>query len=233
MVSIKKKRQRLFNEGEGHAMGFNILDLLLPRETKFFVYMGQQVDFLNKSTVIFKDLMTNIKSLSEEQIKEKLIQIKECESDGDEVEHQILNALHNTFITPIDREDIHTLAINIDRALDILNSISRKVEIYKIREVPVNVCRFAAIIVNIAEQMKIAIEQLQKKASLEEVVNKMHGLENEADELFHESMAELFSGKNDPVYIIKFKEFYEHLETVVDAIDYVGKLIRGIKVKQG
>jgi uncharacterized protein len=224
---------RIFRIGRTTSMGFNVFDLLLPRETKFFIFMGQQVEFLKDGSTLFRDLMANIQSMSEEQIREKLIAIKVCEIKGDEIEHQIFNALHKTFITPIDREDIHTLAINIDRSLDILNSISRKVEIYNIREVPVKVCSFAAIIVQIAEQLDLAVGQLQKKAGLEEVVNKMHTLENEADELFHESMAELFSGKNDPVHIIKFKEFYEHLENVVDSIDYVGKLIRGIKVKQG
>jgi uncharacterized protein Yka (UPF0111/DUF47 family) len=81
--------------------------------------------------------------------------------------------------------------------------------------------------------MKIALVQLQNKDDINDVVAKMHELENEADELFHGSMAELFNGNNDIVYVIKFKEFYEHLETVVDVIDYFGKLIRGIRVKQG
>lgn len=214
-------------------MGFNVLDLLLPRETKFFKYMDEQIALLGKCTIVFRDLVESIHTLSEAQIKERLNEIKDFETKGDDVEREILFALHKTFITPIDREDIHTLAITIDRALDILNSISRKVEIYNIREVPANVCKFAAIIVKIAEDLKIAIDRLQKKNALDEVVANMHNLENEADELFHASMAELFNGKNDAVYIIKFKEVYEHLESVVDVIDYLGKLIRGIKVKQG
>jgi uncharacterized protein Yka (UPF0111/DUF47 family) len=123
--------------------------------------------------------------------------------------------------------------INIDRAIDILNSISRKFDIYNIREVPANVCTFAGIIVEISRQMEIALALLQRKDDPGEAVGGMRGLENRADELFHASMEELFSGKNDTVRIIKFKEIYEHLETVVDAVDYVGKLLRGIKVKQG
>jgi uncharacterized protein Yka (UPF0111/DUF47 family) len=214
-------------------MGFNIFDLLLPRETKFFTYMDQQVEFLSISTAIFQELVINIKTLSEDQIKAKLVKIKECETKGDEVEHRIINALNKTFITPLDREDIHLLAYNIDRAMDILNSISRKVEIYNIREVPSNVCKFADIIVKINKQMEISVKTLRKKDGVDAVVNLMHELENEADELFHTSMAELFRDKNNSIHIIKFKEFYEHLESVVDAIDYVGKLVRGIKVKQG
>jgi Phosphate transport regulator (distant homolog of PhoU) len=214
-------------------MGFNIFDLLLPRETKFFGYMDQQAQFLVKGAHIFQDLVKNIQNLSEEEIKARLSEIKDCESKGDKIERQIIDELGKTFITPIDREDIHTLAINVDRALDILNSISRKVEIYHIRQVPANVCAFAEIIVKISEQMIPLINQLKKKTSIDAAASEMHTLENEADELFHVSMAELFSEKNNPIHIIKFKEFYEHLESVVDAIDYVGKLIRGIKVKLG
>jgi uncharacterized protein len=214
-------------------MGSNIFDFLLPKETKFYSFMEQQVEHLVCSTGIFKELVDNIKDMSEDQIREKLVKIKECETCGDQVEHNILNELKKTFITPIDREDIHTLAINIDRANDILNSISRKIEIYNIREAPDNVRKFADIIVKITKQMETTVKRLAKKENIDEVVHKMHELENEADELFHVSMAELFNDGHDPIYILKFKEFYEHLETVVDAVDYVGKLIRGIRVKHG
>jgi hypothetical protein len=114
----------------------------------------------------------------------------------------------------------------------VLNSISRKIEIYNIRQVPANVWKFADIIVKIAVKMGEVVSMLKTHKSIEAAVRDMHELENEADELFHVSMAELFNEK-DPIHIIKFKEVYEHLESVVDAIDYVGKIIRGIRVKQG
>ena len=213
-------------------MGMNIFDLLLPRETKFFKYMEQQAGFLCKGCLTFKELVGKIETLSEDEIKKELLVIKDCESRGDEVERTIIEELNKTFITPIDREDIHTLAINVDRALDILNSISRKIEIYNIRKVPANVWKFSDIIVKISEQMVEVMHLLKTRKDIKDAATKMHTLENEADELFHVSMAELFNEK-DPIHIIKFKEVYEHLESVVDAIDYVGKLVRGIKVKQG
>ncbi len=209
----------------------NILDLLLPRETKFYKFMDQQVGFLSTSTTTFQDLVVNIKNLNEDQIREKLAKIKDCENRGDQVEHQILQTLVVTFVTPFDREDINSLAMSMDRALDILNSISRKIEMYNIRDVPANICKFADIIVRITRQMGISVDQLRKRQNVDNAVKNMHELEHEADDLFHESMAQLFSNKNDPVYIVKFKEFYEHLESVVDAIDYVGKSVKGIGVK--
>ena len=211
----------------------NIIEFLLPRDirnTKFFKFMDQQVGYLSTCTTTFQDLVVNIKTLDEGQIREKLAKIKDCENRGDQVEHQILQTLMVTLITPFDREDIHSLAINMDKALDILNSISRKIEMYNIRDVPANICRFADIIVRITRQMGISVEQLHKRQNVDKAVRNMHELEHEADDLFHESMAQLFSNKNDPVYIVKFKEFYEHLESVVDAIDYVGKSVKGIGV---
>jgi predicted phosphate transport protein (TIGR00153 family) len=217
----------------GKIMGFNIFDLLLPRETKFFDFLLGQAQALKDGSSTFRTLIETISKLSEEEIKVQLKAINEFEKKGDALELTIINELHNTFITPLDREDIHTLSINIDRALDILNSISRKIDIYNVREMPSNVARFARIIDEIAAHLISLVGHLKNRTSIHDIADKMHRLENEADELFHISMAELFSGKYTPIDIIKFKEFYEHLEYTVDAIDYVGKIIRGIKVKQG
>ncbi len=214
-------------------MKLNLLDILLPRETKFFTYFTEQVDVFVEGSKLFKKLVTNLDTLSEEEIRNSLAEIKECELRGDAVEQKIITELHQTFITPIDREDIHTMAINIDRCLDILNSVSRKIDIYSIRKVPANVRRFADIIVEMAEEMGRLVKALRNLKDVSEVSKKMHLLENKADELFHQSMAELFKDNVDPIDVIRLKELYEHLESVVDCSDYIGKLVRGVAVKQG
>ena len=214
-------------------MKLNLLDILLPRETKFFTYFTEQVDVFVEGSKLFKKLVTNLDMLSEAEIRNSLAEIKECELRGDAVEQKIITELRQTFITPIDREDIHTMAINIDRCLDILNSVSRKIDIYSIRKVPANVRRFADIIVEMAEEMGRLVKALRNLKDVSEVSKKMHLLENKADELFHQSMAELFKDHVDPIDVIRLKELYEHLESVVDCADYIGKLVRGVAVKQG
>jgi uncharacterized protein len=214
-------------------MKFNILDLLLPRETKFYKYFDQQVDYLLEGSRIFRDLLSEISTLDEATIKAKLRAIQSCEQRGDEIEVKIIDELHKTFITPIDREDIHELAISIDRALDILNSIARKFDIYAMRTVPKYANEFAEIIVQIAVELGTLMRALGKKTDVNELVSKMHKLENRADDLFHIGMAELFKNYKDPVEIIKYKEVYEHLENIVDSIDFIGKMVRGIIVKLG
>ena len=216
-------------------MRFNLIDLLLPRETKFFTLLDQMGDLLRDSTRTFRDLVVGIETLSDEEIRQRLSIIKDCEQRGDKLEATILDELDGTFITPIDREDIQTMTLQLDKSLDILNSISRKVEMYNMREVPVHICKFAEILASIALLACELIHDLRAKKDVKTKVDAMHKLENEADDLFHVSMAELFSG-DDPYQtkeMTKFKEFYEHLETAVDSIDYFGKLVRGIRMKQG
>jgi uncharacterized protein len=217
------------------AMRFNLIDLLLPRETKFYTLLNQMGDLLLNSTRTFRDLVTEIELLSDEEIQKRLYTIKDCEQRGDKLEATILDELDGTFITPIDREDIQTMTLQLDKALDILNSISRKVEMYNMRKVPVHLCQFAEIIANISALACELIHDLRAKKEVKGKVDAMHKLENEADDLFHVSMAELFSGDDEyqTKEMTKFKEFYEHLENAVDSIDYFGKLVRGIRMKQG
>src|SRR5690349_12395043 len=102
-------------------MSFNLLDLLLPRETKFFGLLEQMSALLVTSTRAFHDLVVQIEVLTDDEILKRLLIIKGCEQQGDKLEVKILDELDHTFITPIDREDIQTLTLQIDKALDILN----------------------------------------------------------------------------------------------------------------
>jgi uncharacterized protein len=214
-------------------MGFNIFDLLLPRETKFFDHLIQHVDCFCEAASAFKELVYHMEDLKGDEVKKKIMLINDCEARGDTIERKIIDELNATFITPLDREDIHTLAVHIDNAIDILNSITSKIEIYQIQRLPTNVCKFADIVVRMSEMLKRLMKELKGKRNIEAISANMHKTENEADDLFHRCLADLFSTKTDPVDIIKFKEVYEHLESVVDSVDFIGKLVRGIIVKQG
>lgn len=216
-------------------MRISLLDLLLPRETKFYHLLQQMSELLLISCGAFRDLVVQIESLSEEEIRKRLFTIKDCEQKGDKLEVMILDELDRTFITPIDREDIQTLTLQLDKSLDILNGISRKVEMYKIRQMPTNICRFADLVASIATLANELVNDLQAKREVKEKVEAMHRLENDGDDLFHASMAELFGSeeKYQTIEMTKFKEFYEHLENLIDCIDFFGKQIRGIRMKQG
>jgi uncharacterized protein len=214
-------------------MRFSLLDILLPRETKFYTMLSKQADILKEGCSAFTALVTTIDTLNEEEIKKKLGEINSIEQKGDDIEHQIIEELHKTFITPIDREDIHLVTINLDKCLDILNSIAKKIEIYKIRTLPHDVTKFTDIIREMVTEVGNLVAAIKTKKEINAIIGKMHAIENKADYLFHMSVADLFTREKDAVQIIKFKEIYEHLEEIVDSMDFIGKLVRGVMVKVG
>jgi uncharacterized protein Yka (UPF0111/DUF47 family) len=211
---------------------FNILDLLLPRETKFYTLMEKQADNLLKATRVFRDLVGNLEKGDNDVILKNLVTIKEMEKAGDKIERQIIDELDVTFITPLDREDIHHLAMIMDQTVDQLHSLARKLELYNIRVIPAPLKAFCDIMVGIADEQVKLMQALPTRKGVQDTIRIMHELEKRGDDTFAQAVATLFES-NDPVHIIKFKEIYELSEEVIDSIDLVGKTIRGIMVKLG
>jgi uncharacterized protein len=214
-------------------MKFNILDFLLPRETKFYDFFKEQVNILIEASHIFRSMASRNDEMNEDDLKKEVNKIKDCEKKGDMVESKIIKELNLTFITPFDREDIHMIATNIDLALDILTSISNKMEIYGINRFPKSIHNFAELIVEISELLYILMEDLEAKKNIDNSIKNIHALENKADYLFYISVADLFKSQIDPIDVIKLKDVYEYLEDMVDAVDHVGKIVRRIMIKQG
>ena len=214
-------------------MKFNLFDLLLPRETKFYTFLTQQSANLVECTVAFKAIVGDIHKTEPAELRRRLAAIKEFEKKGDAIERQIIDELDKTFITPLDREDIHHIATCIDRTLDMIDSLCRRFEMYDLHDVPAAVLKFCDIIVDSSRELNNLMIALPKKEGVTEIIRIIHELEKRGDETFHHSMAELLTDKNQPVFIIKFKEVYELLEDVIDSIDTVGKIVRGIMVKVG
>ncbi len=212
-------------------MKFNLFDLLLPRETKFYTMLSQQAQNLLDTCRSLKELAGNADGKIPEDLQRRLAVIKEFEKKGDAIERQILDELDKTFITPFDREDIHDIATAIDRAVDMINNLAKKFNIYGITEVPVHVRTQCDIICDIATELLNLMAALKKREGVSEIIRIMHELEKRSDDIFNNAMAELFKKTNDAVAIIKIKEVHELLEEIVDTVDYVGKIVRCIRVK--
>jgi hypothetical protein len=214
-------------------MGFNLFDLLLPKEGKFFVLLNRQAALLADTAQTFKSFLAQLEDLSEEEVKKRLWQIKDLEMRADEVETTIIDELHKTFLTPIDREDIHALTSRIDTAIDGIDAAARKIGTYHIKKASSRVCRFSDFIVEGSAELQTLLGLLESKGITYASIERIHQIENQADDLFYECMADLFAKEDNPVKILKLKELYESLEAVVDSLDTVAKTIRGIVVKQG
>lgn len=215
------------------SMGFNVFDLLLPKEGKFFDLLERQTAFLAESAQVFKAFLGQLEDLSEEEIKKRLWVLKDLELRADEVETTIIDELHKTFITPLDREDIHALTAQIDTAIDGIDSAARKVGTYHIKKASSRVCQFSDFIVEAALELQTLLGLLKHKKITYASIERIHQIESQADDLFYECMADLFAKEDNPVKILKLKELYEALEAIVDSLDAVAKSIRGIVVKQG
>ncbi len=214
-------------------MGFNLFDLLLPRELQFFKYMDQQALLFCETCNALNQLIIQISGLSEQEIQISVSRIKELESKGDNLERFITAQLDKTFITPLDREDIHSLITNIDNCLDFVHSVAQKIEMYKIRSVPHGVLRFSEIILESSTELKKLVKEMSNKGDLRRIIRDIHILENEGDRLFHQMTADLFAGGGEPMEVIKFKDLFQDMEDLLDSVDHVAKQIRGIMVKHG
>ncbi|HTH12759.1 MAG TPA: DUF47 family protein [Spirochaetia bacterium] len=214
-------------------MAFNLFDLLLPKEGKFFTLLERQASLLTEAAQTFKAFLAQLEDLSEDEIKKRLWIIRDLELKADEVETTIIDELHKTFITPLDREDIHGLTVRIDGAVDGIHSAARKIGTYHIKKASSRVCRFSDFIVDASVELQTLLGLLRTKGVTYASIERIHQIEGQADDLFYECMADLFAKEDNAVKIFKLKELYESLEAVVDSLDDVAKSIRGIVVKQG
>ncbi len=205
---------------------------LIPKETKFFDLFESQTENAIKAAEFLRDSVKNNK-FDDSCVKK----IKEFEHEGDTINHEIIDKLNATFITPIDREDIHKLAGEIDDICDLINVISNRLHVYKI-ENPKDpyLEEFLANIVESATAVNHAVKNLKdikRTRRILEYCIEINRLENAGDSLREKAITDLFEKEKDPVKIIKWKEIYEVAETVLDTCEHVAKTIEEILVKNG
>jgi uncharacterized protein len=122
-----------------------ILDLLLPREVQFFMHLNNQASNFCEACNTFNSMILKLNELSREEIRAYIEKIKEYEMKGDRIERFMIIQLDKTFITPLDREDIHSIAVNLDNSVDLLHSVSQKIDIYEIKKAPLSLVKFLKI----------------------------------------------------------------------------------------
>jgi predicted phosphate transport protein (TIGR00153 family) len=199
----------------------------IPREVQFFDLFEQQSQYIIRAAQLLHDLLHNFADA-----RAKAHAIKEVEHQGDQVTHEVVKRLNTTFITPIDREDIHDLATRLDDVLDYIEAAAERLVVYRIKE-PTSPSRaMAEVIVQQAYAMDRAIKCLRTMdPGFHEHAVEVNRLENSADNLLRDSLAALFEAQGDPIEVIKWKEIYETMETVTDRCEDVVNVIEGIILK--
>ncbi len=200
---------------------------LIPREVRFFDLFERQSQHIINAAQLLHDLVHNFSDA-----RAKAHAIKEVEHQGDQITHEIVKKLNTTFITPLDREDIHDLATRLDDVLDYIEAAAERLVVYRIKE-PTSASRaMAEVIVQQTHAMDRAIKCLRTMdPGFHDQAVEVNRLENSADNLLRDSLAALFDEQADPIEVIKWKEIYETMEIVTDRCEDVANVIEGIILK--
>jgi predicted phosphate transport protein (TIGR00153 family) len=203
-----------------------MLSWFVPREAKFFDMFREAADLIVEGA---KELIVMTNDLS--QVEPQARKIKDIEHKADKVTHGAVASLHNTFITPLDRDEIYRLITTMDDILDFIEAASQRFFLYDIRKVTPEVKELAQIILRSAEDVRGAVAGLEDMKNSEQILKKcveINRLENEADHVMRTGMAKLFRDDLDFKEFIKLKEIYEMLEGVTDRCEDVANIVESI-----
>lgn len=203
--------------------------LITPRDTKFYDLFEKSATNLVTAAEKLVDLFNNY-----EDVEAKAKQLKALEHQGDMITHEIIQRVNSTFVTPIDREDIALLAHTLDSVMDFIEAAGRTAFLYRVAQPTERARQLAAIVAKMTYALNDVLPCLrhrnQFKRILEQCVE-INSLENEADDVHHAAMAELFDSGKDASEIIKWRELYQHMEDATDQGEDVANILEGIVLK--
>jgi len=199
---------------------------LFPRNLAFFDLFHEAAQNMVLGSRLLKEMMETY-----HDVEQKAREIKRVESAGDSITHTIFRNLNQTFITPIDREDIYALASGIDDVLDWVEATADQLVVFKIEKPTQEAIQLADIIYRSAEELGRGIDQLSKVKDMNATFVTVNSLENEADRIARDAIARLFENEKDPIMVIKWKEIYENLEEGTDRCEDVANVLEQIMLK--
>jgi hypothetical protein len=200
---------------------------IIPREEAFFAMFEKAAQNALDGAEVLKDLLDHF-----DDVKEKARQIEEIEHKGDIITHEIIKRLNTTFITPIDREDILALTSSIDDVIDLIHAAATRIMLYKITEPTPQVKELGFLILKSTRELHRGVTRLS--TNMDEVFEhcvEVNSLENEADRVCRDAIAQLFDQEKDPIYILKWKEIYETLESATDRCEDAANVLEGVALK--
>ncbi len=200
---------------------------LIPRDEVFFELFRKAAHNAIEGSRLLKEMMENFHDPAEQAKR-----IKEVEHIGDEITHEIARRLNQTFITPLDREDIHDLASALDDVLDVVEEIADCFVIYKVPKPTAMAVRLADILYQASVALASAVDLLgRNNEQIGEYSLKVNTLENEADRISRDALSMLFEKESDPIMVIKWKEIYQDFENGADRCEDVTNILERIVLK--
>lgn len=205
---------------------------LLPREDNFFALFNQHADHIVAAANAFSELIRNYSDL---RLRDQFTQaVDEAESSADHVYEAVSKALHETFITPIDREQIHQLVSCMDDVADCIQDAAESLTMYDVQVITPSVSQFSDLNQRCCERVRIAVRLLEFIANQKECATalktceEIHQLESDADRVLRSAMSSLFREEKDLRELIKLKAIYESMELISDRCQDVAKRIEAV-----
>lgn len=199
---------------------------IIPKDTSFFEMFAAMANNLIDAARALVNLFADYRD-----VEAKIAEIRRIEHQGDEMTHSVLRKLNQTFITPFDREDIHTLASSLDDVVDFINAACARIIMYRITDPPPEAGALARLILAQSEELGKAVTHLQKSDDVLRHCVEINRLENEADQVSRVAIGRLFDHEKDPITLIKIKELLEFLETATDKAEDVANVLETVVLK--
>jgi predicted phosphate transport protein (TIGR00153 family) len=201
---------------------------LIPREEKFYSDFQALADELQNGAVLLEQMLS-----PEHPDWRRADEIKEVEHKCDFLTHEIIQRLNRTFVTPLDREDIHALARSLDDVMDAIDASATLVHLYRLDSVRFGARELARTITASTKEVRLALDALAKHKGVITHAVEINRLENEADRIHQEAVSRLFDDEQNPILVMKWKETLDFLEAATDRCEDVANVLEGVVVKHG
>lgn len=202
---------------------------LSPKNDRFFELFIEFSEVISSAAKVLNELVEQ-----PENNVHKFKELQDIEHNGDQKVHEILDEINNSFITPLDREDIYVIGKALDDVVDYIEDIAGSFMMYNVNTTRKNAKVFASYIIDSAEQLSKLLRELPKMKKSKEftdLIIAINNIENQGDVLFRESIRELFDGSTKELEIIIWKDIYNTLEKTVDSFERLANLIEGVVMK--
>jgi predicted phosphate transport protein (TIGR00153 family) len=201
-------------------------NVLSSRDRQFFDLFEEAGGNIQRAAGLLEELLREYPERNE-LAREILI----CEQDGDRITHDIIQRLNQTFVTPIDREDIYALASALDDVVDYTEEVADYLGLYKIEAPMTQAQDLARVLHAAARQIAEAMPRLRGFKDITHYTVEINRLENDGDRIVREAIASLFDNGIDPMVVIRWKDIFERLEEAIDATEHVANILEGIVIK--
>ncbi len=198
----------------------------LPKDEGFFGLFDQLSSHLKSSSKLLRVLFSEPNRLEELTVK-----IKSEEHAADALTYEIMQRIDRSFVTPLDREDIHMLAHRLDNVVDLMDGTARRAKMYRIAETRDAAIALVDVLVECSDAIAAGVRDIRTPVAVHKAARKVKELEEKADAIYSEAIERLFAGRPDPLDVIKWKEIYDNLEHAVDECEDVANVLESISLK--